>query len=74
MIMFVKHQTAKVEHFILNFTRKSPFIYRKPKMNKPFHHGYPWLFMDIQNSILDVLFNYGIHNFGIRNLIMYIYP
>ena len=65
----------KVEHLIPNFTRKSPFIYRKKKnMKKPFHHGYPWLFIYIQNSILDVLFNYGIHNFGINNLVIDIYP
>ena len=43
-------------------------------MKKPFHRGYPWLFVDIQNSILDVLFNYGIHNFGIHNLVIDIYP
>ena len=43
-------------------------------MKKPFHHGYPWLFIDIQNSILDVLFNYGIHDFGIHNLVIDIYP
>ena len=30
--------------------------------------------MDIQNSILDVLFNYGIYNFGIHNLVIDIYP
>ena len=23
-------------------------------MNKPFNHGYQWLFMDIHNSILDI--------------------
>ena len=39
-------------------------------MKKLFHHGYPWLFIDIQNSILDVSFNYGIHNFGIHNLVV----
>ena len=39
-------------------------------MKKPFHREYPWLFIDIQNSILDVLFNYGIHNFGIHNLVI----
>ena len=43
-------------------------------MKKPFYHGYPWLFIDIQNSILDVLFYYGIHNFGIHNLVIDIYP
>ena len=26
--------------------------------------------MDIQNSILDVSFNYGIHNFGIHNWVI----
>ena len=30
--------------------------------------------MDIPNSILDVYFNYDIHNFGIHNLIIDIYP
>ena len=76
MVMFLKHQNEYlVEHLILNFTRKSPFIYRKQKkMKKPFHQGYPWLFIDIQNSISDVLFNYGIHNFGIHNLVIDIYP
>ena len=59
-----------MEHLIPNFTRKSPFMYRKQnnnkkKMKKPFHHGYPWLFIDIQNSILDVLFNYGMHNWKV---------
>ena len=66
----------KVEHLIPNFTRKSPFIYRKQKKNmkKPFHRGYPWLFIEIQNSILYVLFNYDIYNFGIHNLVIDIYP
>ena len=30
--------------------------------------------MHIQNSILDVLFNYSIHNFSIHNLVIDIYP
>ena len=30
--------------------------------------------MDIQNSILDVSFTYSIHNFGIHNLAIDIYP
>ena len=33
-----------------------------------------WLFIDIQKSILDVLFNYGIHTSGIHNLVIDIYP
>ena len=78
MVMFLwSTKTIEVEHLILNFTRKSPFIYRKQyiyNMKKPFYHGYPWSFIDIQNSILDVLFNYGIHNFGIHNLVIEIYP
>ena len=40
--------------------------------------GYEYLefttIIDIHNSILDVLFNNGIHNFGIHNLVIDIYP
>ena len=52
-LCFWSAKMTKLEHWILNFTRKSPFICRKPKMNKPFNHGYPWWFMDIHNSIFD---------------------
>ena len=32
-------------------------------MNKLFDHEYPWLSMDIHNSIIDVnIFHYDIHN------------